>query len=156
MPSTLAVKFMTSSNLIGCSKGWSAGFAACRRLATYLADLRNRSVKLGPWDIRPRTDTQVNGGTSIATACAPIASFKVSSYSSGRWLQRAEPSIRSLQPPARSVSDLNQNAIDLVHSDATGIRRGLIEHLQPVGADFAGSGLSRRDRLCKILRLFLA
>jgi hypothetical protein len=66
----------------------------------------------------------------------------------------------SLQPDRFSDckigSDLSQNSVDLVHGDTTGIRKGLIEHFQPFGAPFRRSGPSRRDRLSKMLRLFLA
>jgi hypothetical protein len=47
----------------------------------------------------------------------------------------------SLQPDRFSDckigSDLSQNSLDLVHGDMTGIRKGLIENLQPFGAHFA-------------------
>jgi hypothetical protein len=66
----------------------------------------------------------------------------------------------SLQPDRFSAckigSDLSQNSLDLVHGDMTGIRKGLIEHFQPFGAPFRRSAPCRRDRLCKMLRLFLA
>jgi hypothetical protein len=44
----------------------------------------------------------------------------------------------SLQPDrfndCKIGSDLSQNSLDLVNGDMTGIRKGLIEHLQPFGA----------------------
>ncbi len=46
-PICLAVfKLMISSNLVGCSTGKSAGFAPLRILSTYVAERRNKSVKL--------------------------------------------------------------------------------------------------------------
>ena len=47
----------------------------------------------------------------------------------------------SLQPDRFSDckvgSDLSQNSLDLMHGDITGIRKGLIEHLQLFDAHFA-------------------
>ena len=42
------VRSMTSSNLVGCSTGRSAGFAPLRILSTYSAERRNRCVLLAP------------------------------------------------------------------------------------------------------------
>src|SRR5262249_25394029 len=42
------VRSMTSSNLVGCSTGRSAGFAPLRILSTYSAERPNRCVLLGP------------------------------------------------------------------------------------------------------------
>src|SRR5262245_57323531 len=42
------VRLTTSSNLVGCSTGRSAGFAPRAILSTYSADRRNMSGKLGP------------------------------------------------------------------------------------------------------------
>jgi hypothetical protein len=48
-PSAFAVvKLMTSSNLVGCSTGMSAGFAPRRTLSTISAARRNKSRKFGP------------------------------------------------------------------------------------------------------------
>src|SRR5207248_1981850 len=45
-PSVLAaLRFTTSSNLIGCSTGRSAGFAPLKILSTKTADRRNRSTR---------------------------------------------------------------------------------------------------------------
>ena len=47
----------------------------------------------------------------------------------------------SLQPnrfsDCKVGSDLSQNSLDLMHGDITGIRKGLIEHLQLFDAHFA-------------------
>src|SRR5262245_33481928 len=57
-PMILAVvRFMTKSNLVGCSTGRSAGLAPRKILSTYAADRRNMSEKLGPYDIRPPAST---------------------------------------------------------------------------------------------------
>src|SRR5258707_8553849 len=49
MPSALAVlRFTTSSNLVGCSTGRSAGFAPLKILSTKAADRRCKSRKLTP------------------------------------------------------------------------------------------------------------
>ena len=49
MPSAFAVfKLITSSNLVGCSTGRSAGFAPLKILSTKPADRRNRSRKSAP------------------------------------------------------------------------------------------------------------
>src|SRR5262245_40401706 len=59
-PMILAVvRFMTKSNLVGCSTGRSAGFAPRKILSTYAADRRNMSEKLGPYDIRPPASTNL-------------------------------------------------------------------------------------------------
>ena len=48
-PRALAVlRLMTSSNLVGCSMGRSAGLAPFRILSTYMAACRNMSATLGP------------------------------------------------------------------------------------------------------------
>jgi hypothetical protein len=68
-----------------------------------------------------------------------------------------EPKSLSLQPDRfsdRKVgSDLSQSSLDPERS-GTGIRKGLIEHLQPFGP-LRRSGTSRKDRLGKMLRIFL-
>src|SRR5262249_52131921 len=52
-PSALAVvRLMTRSNLIGCSTGMSPGLAPRRILSTESPTRRNRSVSVGPEDIR--------------------------------------------------------------------------------------------------------
>src|SRR5216684_1472014 len=49
MPSAFAVfKLITSSNLVGCSTGRSAGFAPLKILSTKTADRRNKSGRSGP------------------------------------------------------------------------------------------------------------
>src|SRR3954464_6302211 len=49
MPSALAVfKLITSSNLVGCSTGRSAGFAPLKILSTKNADRRKKSRHKGP------------------------------------------------------------------------------------------------------------
>ena len=49
MPSAFAVfRLITSSNLVGCSTGRSAGFAPLKILSTKRADRRNRSRRSGP------------------------------------------------------------------------------------------------------------
>ena len=49
MPSALAVlRFITSSNFVGCSMGRSAGFAPFRMASRYLAARRYRSMTSGP------------------------------------------------------------------------------------------------------------
>ena len=48
-PSALAVvRLMTSSNLVGCSTGMSAGFVPCKILSTRSPARRNRSGMFGP------------------------------------------------------------------------------------------------------------
>ena len=48
-PSAFAVlRFITNSNLVGCSIGRSDGFAPRKILSTYSAAFRNKSEKLGP------------------------------------------------------------------------------------------------------------
>jgi hypothetical protein len=41
-------RLMTSSNVVGCSTGRSAGLAPFRILSTYVAARRSRSGMLGP------------------------------------------------------------------------------------------------------------
>src|SRR5262249_12370027 len=51
-PSALAVlRFIKSSNFVGCSMGRSAGFAPFGMASTYVAPRRFRSVRWGPWAI---------------------------------------------------------------------------------------------------------
>src|SRR6266852_8509941 len=53
-PSDFAVLALTtSSNLVGCSTGTSAGLAPLRTLATIIAVCRHISARLGPYDMRP-------------------------------------------------------------------------------------------------------
>src|SRR5262249_26370557 len=48
-PSALAIfRLMSSSNVVGCSTGRSAGLAPLRILSTYVAARRNRSGTCGP------------------------------------------------------------------------------------------------------------
>src|SRR6185436_15469377 len=57
-PSALAVlRLMTSSNLVGCSTGRSAGLAPLRILSTKYAARRAISDALGPYDMRPPAST---------------------------------------------------------------------------------------------------
>src|SRR6266851_135619 len=57
-PSVFAVlRLITSSNLVGCSTGKSAGLAPLRILSTYVAARRNKSGKLGPYDMSPPRST---------------------------------------------------------------------------------------------------
>src|SRR5262249_53228232 len=57
-PSAFAVlRFTTSSNLVGCSTGRSAGRVPCKILCTYPAARRNRSGRLAPYDMRPPATT---------------------------------------------------------------------------------------------------
>src|SRR5262249_33937794 len=53
-PSALAVlRLITSSNLVGCWMGKSAGLAPLRMRSTYAAARRNRSVESLPYDSKP-------------------------------------------------------------------------------------------------------
>src|SRR6202030_1074591 len=53
-PSALAVlRLITSSNLVGCSTGRSAGLAPLRTLSTYVARWRHVSTMLVKYPIRP-------------------------------------------------------------------------------------------------------
>src|SRR6516164_2029221 len=53
-PKALAVfRLMTSSNLVACWTGNSAGWAPLRILSTYGAVWRARSARLAPYDISP-------------------------------------------------------------------------------------------------------
>src|SRR6516164_7565031 len=53
-PKALAVfRLMTSSNLVGCWTGNSAGWAPLRILSKYGAVCRARSARLAPYDISP-------------------------------------------------------------------------------------------------------
>src|SRR5262249_36062319 len=57
-PSALAVfTLITSSNLVGCSTGRSAGRIPCKILCTYEAPRRNKSGRLAPYDMRPPATT---------------------------------------------------------------------------------------------------
>src|SRR5262245_24498198 len=57
-PSVFAVlTLMTSSNVLGCSTGISAGFAPRRILSTTSAARRHKLGQFGPYDIRPPVST---------------------------------------------------------------------------------------------------
>jgi hypothetical protein len=61
-PSALAVlRLMTSSNLVGCSTGKSAGLPPCNTLTTNDAARRNESAALKPYDMRPPTSANDRG-----------------------------------------------------------------------------------------------
>jgi hypothetical protein len=66
---------------------------------------------------------------------ALIASLRFLRIYRDAWVQRAEPSTDRVSD-CKIGSDLSQASFDLVHG-GTGIRKDLIEHLQPFGAHFA-------------------
>src|SRR5258708_3891658 len=58
MPSVFAVfRLITSSNLVGCCTGKSAGLAPLRILSTYSAVFLDRSGRFAPQDISPPAST---------------------------------------------------------------------------------------------------
>src|SRR5262249_33708035 len=58
-PSAFAVRMLTtSSNLVGCSTGRSAGFAPRRILSVRRAARRQRSGRFGPYDMTPPSATR--------------------------------------------------------------------------------------------------
>src|SRR5215831_1728438 len=66
-PSTLAVlRLMTSSNLVGCANGKSAGLLPLKILFTYSAVRRQLSTKSGPNWMRP--PRRANSGSPVMTA----------------------------------------------------------------------------------------
>src|SRR5215510_6976310 len=57
-PSAFAVfRLMTSSNLVGCSTGRSAGFAPFRILSTKIAARRQMSLMSAPYEVKPPAST---------------------------------------------------------------------------------------------------
>src|SRR5262249_38151823 len=67
-PSAFAVlRLMTSSNMVGCSTGRSAGWAPFRILSTYTAALRYRSANLAEYDIRPPSSANHRGTETAGT-----------------------------------------------------------------------------------------
>src|SRR5262249_11356253 len=79
-PSALAtLTLTTSSKVVGCSTGRSAGFAPFRILSTKLAIRRQRAGPLPPKDIRP-----------------PASGNPRKGYMAGRWLLAAKAVIREL------------------------------------------------------------
>jgi hypothetical protein len=51
-------RFITSSNLVGCSTGRSLGLAPLRILSTYVAARRQLSRTSGPYDMSPPASTK--------------------------------------------------------------------------------------------------
>src|SRR5215472_3464765 len=70
-PSALAVfRLITISNLVGSSKGRSAGLAPLRILPTKAAARRYRSFRSAPYDIRPPTSTNSRSWWMAGRRCA--------------------------------------------------------------------------------------
>src|SRR5262249_41496251 len=67
-PSALAVlRLITSSNLVDCSIGRSAGFAPLRILSTKVAARRNMSGRLTPYDNRPPASVTSRNVDTVAS-----------------------------------------------------------------------------------------
>src|SRR6516162_6946379 len=69
-PSALAVlRLMTSSKLVGCSTGMSAGLFPCKTFCTNSAVCRYRAVDWWPYDIRPPASANERKFVAAARPC---------------------------------------------------------------------------------------
>src|SRR5712691_554009 len=69
-PRALAVfRLITSSNLVGCSTGRSAGFVPFRILSTYTASCFAVSRRFGPYDMSPPASTYSRHPNTLGRRC---------------------------------------------------------------------------------------
>src|SRR3989441_1561815 len=150
-PSDLAVfRLITSSNLVGCSTGRSAGLAPLRILSTNVAACRKRSGKLGPYAMSPPAST-----CSLSVYIAGRRYLAARATMAWRWRTvKASVGKMSAPTPSRTVrakagSSSPGSAKTLSENNCTNLGRGSVRwmrecqalpgEVQGVGVDIDGA-----------------